>query len=115
MKTLSELTYTELEKVYDNNEKVQQKTYSHLYDITMDNCMEIIGYWPSAAIDYEIGYGRGAFFMCVDESGFIEGLKKVQEAFCFLPSALDSVIEKCALLIGRLDTISPYDDKTTTD
>lgn len=111
MKTLSELTYEELAKVYDSNEKVQYNTYSHLYDIAMDDCMEIIGYWPSAAIDYEIGYGRGTFFMWLDESGFIKGLQKVQENFGLLPSEHNFTIEKCALLISRLDKISECDDK----
>lgn len=103
MKTLRELTNDELKVVFKKNDHLQHEVFNAMMDDAhYFNCEEILPCWKRNAIDYAIGYDRGAYFQARDKELFISGLQNAQRSFCFLADEYDDSIADAAMLVLRL-------------
>lgn len=110
MKRLNELNSEELKLVFENNSNLQEKVFNDMFeDIDYWN-EEYLSCWERGAIDYCIGWDRGAYFEVKDRQGFIDGLKKAQCFFCFLADKWDEEINYTEHLINRLNNLVYWDE-----
>ena len=100
MKHLNELNLEELRKVYENNNKLQEKVFEDMFDNAALWCSEYLNCWKGG-IDYSIGWDRGTYFKCTDQNSFLDGLEKAQETFGFLADKYNKTIKYCRELINK--------------
>lgn len=110
MKYLHELNDSELRKVFDNNGELQRAVYERMYDNADYFVTEKLDCWSRGAIDYRIGYDRGAYLRCTDRALFISGLERLQDEYGFLADKYNDTIAYTERLLDRLDVISVWDD-----
>ena len=111
MKYLHELNDNELRKVFDRNDKLQEAVYDRMYDNANYWVTEKLDCWSRGAIDYCIGYDRGAYLRCTDRALFVSGIERLQDEYCFLSDKYNDTIVYTEKLLDRLDVISVWDDK----
>ena len=105
MKNLKELSIEELELVFENNSKLQEKVFNDMIDNAGFWCDEYLDCWKSGGIHYCIGWDRGTYFKCTDREYFIDGLKKAQKDHYFLADKYNDKIEYVENLLNKLDNL----------
>lgn len=113
MKNFEQLTTEELKQVFNNNSKLQNIVY--------DAAIEDINFWVQeyfncferGALEYNIGY-PGNFITVKNNYDFIQGLKKLQKDFEYLPGDAKKDIKYCDHLMARYDAL-PLNDYKNAD
>ena len=100
MRKINELNTDELRKVFEVNRKLQEEVSEDMQESEMFWVDEILDVLSSGLSSWSIGFcNRNQHVKASDnERDFIEAVKDVQKAFCFMP---DSYNEK----VGELDTL----------
>lgn len=101
MKNFKDLRIEELELVFENNSKLQEKVFDDMFDTAAFWCSEYLNCWNRKGIDYSIGWDRGTYFKCTDQNSFLDGLEKAQEMYCFLADEYNKTIKYCRELIDK--------------
>lgn len=73
-KYINDFTTDDICNVIAESDGVRSKLCDITYDFAIDDCMEVVRYFDSRAIDYEIGYSRGHHFTCKDWQKFLPDL-----------------------------------------
>lgn len=110
MKKFNDLTIEELKIVFDNNTKIQ--------DETLNAAQEDITYWINeymesfepGTLEYNIGY-PGDYLSVNNIYEFVQGLRRLQEDFCYLSEENEKTIDYIDLLITRYNNLPYYDTK----
>lgn len=110
MKNFKDLSVEELNLVFENNSKLQEKVFEDMFDNADFCCREYLDCWKSGAIDYCIGWDRGTYFRSKNNELFIDGLKKAQDIYCFLADEWNSKIDYVEHLITRLNNLVYWDE-----
>jgi hypothetical protein len=113
MKNFEELTIEELEKVFNNNEKLQTMVY--------DAAIEDINFWVGeyfncferGALDCNIGY-PGNYITVKNNYDFIQGLKELQKQYEYLSRDAEKDIKYCDHLMARYNDL-PLNDYKNAD
>lgn len=110
MKYLNELNLEELKEVYDKNQKLQEMVFDNMFEDANYWTDEYLRCWERGAIGYCIGWDRGTYFEVKDRDGFLNGLKKAQESYCFLADTWNEKITYVEHLISRLNDLVYWDE-----
>ena len=103
---LSEMTYEQLVDLFDNNKSIRDKAFDRAMDEAQYWCGEYLDCFERRAVDYSIGWDRGAYFRIKNRYGFLDGMEKLQYGYCFLEDKYTSKIDELRKMLDRYN----YDD-----
>lgn len=103
---LSEMTYKQLVDLFNNNKSIRNKAFDRAMDNAYFWCGEYLDCFEHGAVDYSIGYDRGAYFRIKNRYGFLDGMEKLQKDYCFLENKYTSKIDELRKMLDRYN----YDD-----
>lgn len=103
---LSEMTYEQLAELFDNNKSIRDKAFDRAMDNAQFWCGEYLDCFERGAIDYSIGYDRGAYFRIKNRYGFLYGMEKLQKGYGFLEDKYTSTIDELRKMLDHYN----YDD-----
>lgn len=103
---LSEMTCEQLVDLFDNNKSIRDKAFDRAMDDAQYWCGEYLDCFKRWAVDYSIGWDRGAYFRIKNRYGFLDGMEKLQKDYCFLENKYTSKIDELRKMLDHYN----YDD-----
>lgn len=107
---LSEMTCEQLVDLFNNNKSIRDKAFDRAMDNAQYWCSEYLGYFERWAVDYSIGWDRGAYFRIKRRAdyrySFLNSLEKLQNIYSFLEDKYTSKINELRKMFDRYN----YDD-----
>ena len=108
LKPYEDLTIEELKQVFNNNEKLQDDILQAAQDDVDYWISEYMNCFERGALVYNIGY-PGNYIKIKNSYEFIQGLKQLQEEYCYLSEDGEKNIKYCDHLMSRHNNL-PFDD-----
>lgn len=103
---LSDMTYEQLVDLFNNNKSIRDKAFDRAMDDAQYWCGEYLDCFDRRAVDYSIGWDRGAYFRIKNRYGFLDGMEKLQKDYGFLEDKYTSKIDELRKMLDRYN----YDD-----
>lgn len=103
---LSEMTYKQLENLFNNNKSIRDKAFDRAMDDAQYWCGEYLDCFERGAVDYSIGWDGGAYFRIKNRYGFLDGMEKLQKDYGVLEDKYTSKIDELRKMLDHYN----YDD-----
>lgn len=112
---LSEMTYEQLVDLFNNNKSIRDKAFDRAMDEAEYWCGEYLDCFKPWAVDYSIGWDRGAYFRIKNRCySFLDSMEKLQKDYGFLEDKYTSKIDELRKMLDHYNYDNMSDEEFNT-